>query len=128
MPIPHELAEEFPREFEFIEAIERDDGAFSGVTGAYREINRRIHRIESLIEPASSEISIQLRPSQKEAGMSTMDASTSWRNADSPQPAFRPAKEYVVANASRFIPLRAFWGLTAGSTDGGADEGFMQKK
>lgn len=61
MPIPHELAVEFPHEFEFILAIEQDDRSFSGVTGAYQEINRRIFRIESLIEPGSADVLSELR-------------------------------------------------------------------
>jgi uncharacterized protein YdcH (DUF465 family) len=61
VPIPHELAVEFPQAFEFIQAIEQDDHSFCGVTGAYQQINRRIYRIESLIEPASNEVLDELK-------------------------------------------------------------------
>jgi uncharacterized protein len=61
VPIPHELVVEFPQEFEFIQTIEADDGAISGVTGAYQQINRRIYRIESLIEPAADDVLAELK-------------------------------------------------------------------
>jgi uncharacterized protein YdcH (DUF465 family) len=52
---PHELAEEFPDDHATLHALKVADPHFAHIADTYHEINRRIHRIESLIEPASDE-------------------------------------------------------------------------
>lgn len=61
MAIPHELTVELALNPGLIDQLEKDDISFRGVTRAYREINNRIHRIETLIEPAGSDILDELK-------------------------------------------------------------------
>lgn len=50
---PHEIAEEFPDDHEAIHALKRSNGHFNKLADEYHEINRKIHRVETEIEPAS---------------------------------------------------------------------------
>ncbi|BBE72047.1 YdcH family protein [Oharaeibacter diazotrophicus] len=59
--VPHELAEEFPDDHAILHALKVADGNFAHLSDTYHEINRRIHRIESLIEPATDETLNELR-------------------------------------------------------------------
>ncbi|WP_181704339.1 YdcH family protein [Chthonobacter albigriseus] len=52
---PHELAAEFPDDHETLHTLKVSNPHFAHLADTYHEINRRIHRIESLIEPASDE-------------------------------------------------------------------------
>ncbi|WP_237155552.1 YdcH family protein [Oryzibacter oryziterrae] len=56
MQIPHELAAEFARDMDVIHALRQDDLSFCDLTDAYEEFNRRIHRIELLVEPATDSL------------------------------------------------------------------------
>ena len=50
---PNEIAEEFPDDHETIHALKMSNGHFGKLADEYREVNRKIHRIETEIEPAS---------------------------------------------------------------------------
>ena len=58
---PHELAEEFPQDHEILHRLKLEDPNYPGLADSYHEINRRIHRIEALIEAASDETLTELR-------------------------------------------------------------------
>jgi uncharacterized protein YdcH (DUF465 family) len=58
---PHELAEEFPDDADVIHALKTEDAHFARLADEYHEVNRRIHRMESLIEPASDEVETEAR-------------------------------------------------------------------
>jgi uncharacterized protein YdcH (DUF465 family) len=58
---PHELAEEFPDDAGAIHALKAEDAHFARLAEAYHEINRSIHRMEALIEPASDETMVEAR-------------------------------------------------------------------
>lgn len=48
---PHELAEEFPEHIERMKQLKATHAHFARLAEAYHEINRAIHRAETLIEP-----------------------------------------------------------------------------
>ena len=50
---PHEIAEEFPDHQEAIHQLKTSNAHFSNITDQYHEINRKVHRIETEVEPAS---------------------------------------------------------------------------
>ena len=52
---PHELAEEFPQQADLIHKLKETDAHFARLAGAYHELNREIHRVETRIETASEE-------------------------------------------------------------------------
>ncbi len=52
---PHELAEEFPEYTDRIHDLKINNAHFARLFDEYHEINRKIHRIETEIEPASDE-------------------------------------------------------------------------
>ena len=48
---PHELAEEFPEKAERISSLRQSNAHFARLADEYAEINKKIHRAETLIEP-----------------------------------------------------------------------------
>lgn len=48
---PHELAEEFPDKVELMSQLKQSDAHFARLADEYHEINRRVHRAETNIEP-----------------------------------------------------------------------------
>jgi len=50
---PHEIAEEFPDDHETIHALKMSNSHFGKLADQYHEVNRKIHRIETEIEPSS---------------------------------------------------------------------------
>jgi uncharacterized protein YdcH (DUF465 family) len=58
---PHELAEEFPEYVEKIRALKASDMHFSKLADEYHEINRRIHRAETNLEPIEHLAEDQMR-------------------------------------------------------------------
>ncbi len=48
---PHELAEEFPDKVEVMSQLKQTDAHFARLADEYHEINRRVHRAETNIEP-----------------------------------------------------------------------------
>ena len=53
---PHELAAEFPDDTEILHELKTSDAHFARLADAYHEVNREIHRIEAMVEPASNEV------------------------------------------------------------------------
>lgn len=51
--VPHELAEEFPEYKDKIHDLKMNDAHFARLFDEYHEVNREVHRVETLIEPAS---------------------------------------------------------------------------
>lgn len=49
--VAHELHEEFPDRIEAIRALKESSAHFARIADAYHEINRRIHRMETDVEP-----------------------------------------------------------------------------
>ncbi|WP_425098633.1 YdcH family protein [Tropicibacter sp. S64] len=48
---PHELSEEFPDKVEQMSALKQSDAHFAKLAEDYHEINRRVHRAETNVEP-----------------------------------------------------------------------------
>ncbi|SES25797.1 hypothetical protein SAMN04490244_108143 [Tranquillimonas rosea] len=48
---PHILAEAFPRDAEKIAHLAETDPHFARLVDQYREVNRAVHRAETLVEP-----------------------------------------------------------------------------
>jgi uncharacterized protein len=59
--VPHELGEEFPDDHEVLHELKVSNPHFAHLADTYHEINRQIHRVESLIEPASDEALAELK-------------------------------------------------------------------
>ncbi len=58
---PHDLAEEFPDQHEKLHALKLSDPHFARLADDYHEVNRAIHRAESLVEPMADEAETELR-------------------------------------------------------------------
>ncbi|MGP9790224.1 YdcH family protein [Roseinatronobacter sp. NSM] len=58
---PHELAEEFPGSVDLIHRLKLEDAHFLKLSEQYHEINRAIHRAETLVEPVSEDHEVELR-------------------------------------------------------------------
>ena len=63
---PHELAEEFPDKVEVISQLKQEDAHFARIVDAYHEVNRAVHRAETLVEPVSDEAERDLRKRRME--------------------------------------------------------------
>lgn len=50
---PHELAEEFPHAADLMHKLKLENAHFARLSDEYHDINRAIHRAESLVEPVS---------------------------------------------------------------------------
>ena len=51
---PHELAQEFPDHVEALGRLRQQDAHFARLADEYHDLNRRIHRAETLVEPMES--------------------------------------------------------------------------
>lgn len=58
---PHELAEEFPQSIELMHRLKLEDAHFARLSEQYHEVNRAIHRAETLVEPVSDMHETELR-------------------------------------------------------------------
>ncbi|WP_075218181.1 YdcH family protein [Mongoliimonas terrestris] len=58
---PHELGAEFPDDHAVMHALKVSSPHFAHLADTYHDVNRHIHRIESLIEPASDETLTELK-------------------------------------------------------------------
>lgn len=58
---PHTLGEEFPGQIEAIHTLKVKQPAFARLLEEYDEVNDRIHRAETRIEPVSEEVETALR-------------------------------------------------------------------
>lgn len=59
--VPHELHEEFPDAGEALHQLKISNAHFAKLADEYHEVNRQIHRIEAEIEPASDEVTEDLK-------------------------------------------------------------------
>jgi uncharacterized protein len=58
---PHDLYEDFPEKAEAIHALKAKDAHFARLVVEYHEVNRAVHRAETLVEPTTPEHEGQLR-------------------------------------------------------------------
>lgn len=58
---PHTLGEEFPGQVEAIHVLKASDPEFARVLEQYDEVNDRIHRAETRIDPVSEDVEHGLR-------------------------------------------------------------------
>ncbi len=58
---PHELAEEFPAEVEKMHKLKLEDAHFAKLFDDYHEVNRAVHRAETLVEPTDAAHENELR-------------------------------------------------------------------
>jgi hypothetical protein len=58
---PHELADEFPESAERLHALKISSAHFAKLFDEYHEVNRQIHRMESLVEPAGEAVEAVMR-------------------------------------------------------------------
>ncbi|MCC6001120.1 MAG: DUF465 domain-containing protein [Pararhodobacter sp.] len=52
---PHELAEEFPGQTDRLHMLKTGNAHFGNLADQYHEVNRTIHRAETLVEPMAEE-------------------------------------------------------------------------
>ena len=58
---PHELSEDFPEAGEQIAQLKQTDAHFARLVEEYHEVNRAVHRAETLVEPVSGSHEQDLR-------------------------------------------------------------------
>lgn len=59
--VPHELAEEFPDKVELMRHLRETDAHLARLADEYHEVNRKVHRVETDIEPRSDAEITRLR-------------------------------------------------------------------
>jgi hypothetical protein len=59
--VPHELAEDFPEAADLIHRLKQEDAHFARLADAYHEVNRRVHRAETDLEPMDDRAQQDLR-------------------------------------------------------------------
>ena len=58
---PHELAAEFPDMADKIASLKASDAHFAKLADEYHELNRAVHRAETLVEPIDQSAETDLR-------------------------------------------------------------------
>jgi len=58
---PHELHEEFPEHADKITALKTQDTHFARLAEEYHEVNRAVHRAETLVEPVEELTEVEMR-------------------------------------------------------------------
>lgn len=58
---PHDLYEDFPEKAAAIHALKAKDAHFARMVEDYHEVNRAVHRAETLVEPVTPEHEGSLR-------------------------------------------------------------------
>lgn len=58
---PHELAADLPEYAEKIQALKESDAHFAKLYDAYHEVNRKVHRAETDVEPLGDDEMEELR-------------------------------------------------------------------
>ena len=58
---PHELHEEFPEHAGKITELKQKDAHFSRLADEYHEINRRVHRAETNVDPVDPLAEVEMR-------------------------------------------------------------------
>ncbi|CUJ89008.1 YdcH family protein [Shimia thalassica] len=59
--VPHELAEEFPEFVEKMSELKVSDAHFAKMFDDYHELNRKVHRAETNVEPREELSEVDLR-------------------------------------------------------------------
>ncbi|MEP5169271.1 MAG: YdcH family protein [Shimia thalassica] len=59
--VPHELAEEFPEFVEKMSELKVSDAHFAKMFEDYHELNRKVHRAETNVEPREELSEVDLR-------------------------------------------------------------------
>lgn len=58
---PHELAEEFPDHIDRMHNLKTSDAHFARLFDEYHDVNRTIHRAETLVEPIEELAEVEMR-------------------------------------------------------------------
>ena len=58
---PHELAEEFPEHADAMHRLKAEDPHFARLFDEYHQVNRAIHRAETLVEPTDENHEHEMR-------------------------------------------------------------------
>jgi len=58
---PHELHEEFPDKAEKISALKQADAHFARLAEEYHDLNRKVHRAETNVEPVAELVEVEMR-------------------------------------------------------------------
>ena len=58
---PHDLYEDFPEKTAKIHELKASDAHFARMVDEYHEVNRAVHRAETLVEPTTPEHENELR-------------------------------------------------------------------
>lgn len=58
---PHDLYEDFPEKAAAIHALKAKDAHFARLVEEYHNVNRAVHRAETLVEPTTAEHENELR-------------------------------------------------------------------
>jgi uncharacterized protein YdcH (DUF465 family) len=58
---PHEIAEEFPEHAALIAVLKQEDAHFARLCQEYHDVNRAVHRAETLVEPVAESHEQDLR-------------------------------------------------------------------
>ncbi|MCB1407172.1 MAG: YdcH family protein [Rhodobacteraceae bacterium] len=58
---PHELAEEFPADIDKMHALKTSNAHFAKLFDEYHEVNGKIHRAETDVEPMTDAHQVELR-------------------------------------------------------------------
>jgi len=58
---PHQLHEEFPEHADKISTLKTSDAHFARLAEEYHEINRAVHRAETLVEPVEELAEVEMR-------------------------------------------------------------------
>jgi uncharacterized protein len=58
---PHELAEEFPHAVDLMQKLKQGNAHFARLAEEYHDVNRAIHRAETLVEPVSDVHETEMR-------------------------------------------------------------------
>lgn len=59
--VPHELAEEFPEHVQKISALKQENAHLAKLAESYHDLNRRVHRAETNVEPVEALAETQMR-------------------------------------------------------------------
>ena len=58
---PHELAEEFPEFATQMSSLKQENAHFAKLFDEYHEVNRRLHRAETNVEPVEELAEVEMR-------------------------------------------------------------------
>jgi len=59
--VPHELSEDFPDAIDALRELRLSDARVARLMDEYHEINRKLHRVETDLEPMSDTETVRLR-------------------------------------------------------------------